>query len=128
MDVTWLTECVKPDGNEVVADVFFQTLFGVSPSHELSLQKTDRGVALEMLRHCGIFTAWWQTSVGTNFECNQFELNGLQYRLVVKLYNCHQPYRYQVSMLFNNLVKYQKSGDNLVRLFFDALKSEFLME
>ena len=124
MDLTELAECVKTDGNEVLADMFFQTLFGVSLSHELALPKTDRAVALEMLRHCGLFSEW-HTDIGYYFDCLKFDWKGLRHRLEVSVYNCHQSCRYHVKLSFSRLVKYRRHGDNLVELLMEALKSEF---
>ena len=124
MDVTELAECVKPDGNEVLAEMFFQTWFGVRLSHELALPKTDRDVALRMLRHCGWFSEW-HTDRGWYFDCLQFDWKGLGHRLEVSVYDCRQPCRYHVELSFARLVKYRKYGDNLVQLLMGALKSEF---
>lgn len=125
MDLTELTECVKSDGNSILGEMFFQSWFGVSPSYELTLPKTDRGVALEMMRHSGIFTEW-QIETGTLFSCYHFELKGLQYRLDIKVYNSHQPCGYRVSMKYGyEYMKYNKSGDNLVELLYGMLKSEW---
>ena len=124
MDLTELAECVKPDGNDVLAEVFFQTIFGVSPSYELSLPKTDRGVAIKMLKHCKMFDEW-HTEYGEYFDCFGFEWKGLRHRLEVAVYNCHQPCRYHVELSFSRFVKYNKCGDNLVQLLMEALKSEF---
>lgn len=124
MDLKELAECVKPDGNEILAEIFFQDWFGVSPSYELMLPKTDRAVALGMLRRCGLFCEW-HTDRGCYFDCLKFDLKGLRHRLEVMVYNCHQSCRYHVKLSFSRLVKYKKYGDNLVQLLMEALKSEF---
>ena len=125
MDLTELTECVKPDGNDILGEMFFQDIFGVSPSYELALPKTDRGVALEMLKHSKIFTEG-QMVTGTLFSCHHFELKGLQYRLDINVYNSHQPCGYHVTMQqYGRVMKYSKFGDNLVQLIYEMLKSEW---
>ena len=124
MDIGELTNCIRLDGKDILTEILFQDWFGVSPSDELMLPKTDRAVALEMLRHSRIFTEW-QTETGTLFSCYHFELKGLQYRIDVKVYNSHQPCGYHVSLKYGHAyVKYTKFGDNLVELLYRMLKSE----
>lgn len=124
MDLTELAECMKPDGNDILGEMFFQDVFGVSPSYELTLPKTDCAVALGMLRHSKMFTEW-QMATGTLFSCYHFELKGLQYRLDINVYNSHQPRGYHVSMQqCGRVMKYSKFGNNLVELLFGMLKSE----
>lgn len=124
MDVTELANCVRQNGDDILAEVFFQDWFGVSLSRELSMPKTDSDVAKEMLVHAGIFTRW-PHEVGEYFECNNFELNELQHYLKIVVFNPHQIFRYRVSLMSSNFLKYGRAGDNLVALLYDMLKSEF---
>lgn len=123
MDVTELAECVGKNPDDIMTEVLFQDLFGVSPSYEMSLPKTDRGVAMGMLRHSGLF-AEWQLKVGTDFDCPRFELNGLSHKLNVVVFNHHMPCRYHVSLKYLNLMRYNRYGDNLVELLVGMFKSE----
>lgn len=124
MDLTKLAECVRQNPDDITTEVMFLDWFGVSPSYEMSLPKTDRKIAREMLEHAGIFNEW-QTDVGSHFGCTHFEMCGLSYNLTIVIFNHHQPCCYRVSLICHPFMKYNKYGDNLVELLVGMLKSEF---
>lgn len=121
MDVTDLCNLVKQNPDDIMTEVMFQDWFGVSPSYELTLLETKREEAFRMMNHSGLFHEW-QVSVGSQFLCENFIVDGIRHYMRVLILNHHQPYRYHVTLTTSREVKYNKIGNNLVELLLGVLK------
>ena len=129
MDIRELTECVKPDGDDIIAEMMFQDLFGVSPAHESMSFETGHEIALKMLKHSGLFRER-DTQFGKFFD-GHFDIWGIPHELNVLLRANHQSGRFRVTLKatywkFDTIrVKYERIGDNLANMLLDVLRLGF---
>ena len=122
MDLTQLCKSVRRNSDDIITEVLFQGWMGVSPSEELRLPETDGEKAARMMHHARY--DGWTSDVGAYFE-GVIDINGLRHRMTVVMFNDGREVKYRVSLKFASLMKYNRYGNNLVRLLVDMLKAEF---
>lgn len=122
MDLTQLCKSVRRSSDDIITEVLFQDWLGVSPSEELRLPETDREKAIRMMRHARC--DGWISDVGAYFE-GYVDINDLRHRMSVVVFNDGREVKYRVSLKFVSLMKYNRYGNNLVRLLVDMLKAKF---